>query len=301
MKELNKKVYQVVSVILMTALLFVCSFKTSVDNEKEAAWIAGKVSKGKTQGEKTTYNFVDVYGNSYEAELLTELPMNVYDYSFLTEKNGYKYYTDQEGNVTSKVGVDVSKYQKNVDWAAVKASGVDFAMIRIGFRGYGGEGKIVEDEMFRDHMEGALNAGLEVGVYFFSQAVNEEETLEEVQFVLDRIKDYKITCPVVFDTEEIKDAEARTDGLSREQFTKNCITFCDKIKEAGFDTMIYANMKWMAFTLDLTKLTAYDKWYADYEPAPQCPYKISMWQYTETGNVPGIEGNTDLNVWFPQT
>lgn len=278
----------------MTVLLFVCSCKTSV-NDGEAVWTSGKALKG-----KETYSFVDVCGNYYKAELLTELPMNVYDYSLLKEKNGYKYYTDKDGNVTSKVGIDVSKYQKNVDWPEVKASGVDFAIIRIGFRGYGEEGKIVEDEMFQSHIEGALKAGLDVGVYFFSQAVNEEEAMEEAQFVLDRIKDYKITCPVVFDTEEIKNDEARTDNLSKEQFTKNCITFCDKIKEAGYDTMIYANMKWMAFTLDLTKLTAYDKWYADYEPVPQCPYEISMWQYTETGNVPGIEGNVDLNVWFPK-
>ena len=122
--------------------------------------------------------------------------------------------------------------------------------------------------------------------------------MQEAQFVLERIKDYDVTYPVVFDTEEIKDDEARTDGLSKEQFTQNCITFCDAIEEAGYETMIYANMKWMAFTLDLTKLTEYDKWYADYEMHPQCPYEIDMWQYTETGSVPGVEGNVDINVCF---
>ena len=244
------------------------------------------------------YEFVDVKGNRYKAELLTELPMCTYDFTRLTEQNGYKYYTDQAGNIQSKVGIDVSKYQSQVDWQQVKASGVDFVIIRLGFRGYGQEGKLVEDECFKKHIEEALEAGLEVGVYFFSQAIDEGEAVEEAQFVLDRIKEYPITCPVVFDTEEIKEAQARTDGLSSQQFTQNCIAFCDKIEEAGYDSMIYANMKWMAFTLDLTKLTAYEKWYADYEDRPQCPYEFSMWQYTEEGTVPGIEGNVDINLWF---
>lgn len=247
---------------------------------------------------KETYTFVDVLGNSYKAELLEQVPKSDYEKGRLVEQNGYRYYTDESGEVTSTVGVDVSKYQQNIDWAKVKESGIEFAMIRVGFRGYGEEGKLVEDEMFRSHIEGALDVGLQVGVYFFSQAVNEEETLEEARFVLDRIKDYDLTYPVVFDTEEIKDAKARTDGLSSGQFTENCVTFCEAVKDAGYHPMIYANMKWMAYTLDLEKLTKYDKWYADYEPHPQCPYEFSMWQYTEKGQVPGYEGNMDLNVYF---
>lgn len=250
--------------------------------------------------EPQTYEFVDVKGNHYEAELLTELPMCTYDFARLTEQNGYKYYTDQAGNIQSKVGIDVSKYQPQVDWQQVKASGVDFVMIRLGFRGYGEEGKLVEDECFQKHIQGASEAGLAVGVYFFSQAIDEGEAVEEAQFVLDRIREYPISCPVVFDTEEIKDDVARTDGLSSRQFTQNCIAFCDKIEEAGYDTMIYANMKWMAFTLDLPELTAYEKWYADYEDTPQCPYEFSVWQYTEEGKVPGITGNVDINLWFAE-
>ena len=152
--------------------------------------------------------------------------------------------------------------------------------------------------MFRSHVEGALTAGLDVGVYFFSQAVNQPEAEEEAQFVLERIRDCDIKGPVVYDTEEIKNDTARTDNLDGKAFTDHCITFCDAVKAAGYETMIYANMKWMAFTLDLTRLTDYEKWYADYEPLPQCPYEISMWQYTETGQVPGINGNVDMNLWF---
>lgn len=108
-------------------------------------------------------------------------------------------------------------------------------------------------------MEGALAAGLDVGVYFFSQAVDKEEAEEEAQFVLERIRDYDIKGPVVYDTEEIKNDTARTDDLDGKAFTDHCITFCDAVKAAGYETMIYANMKWMAFTLDLTRLTDYEK------------------------------------------
>lgn len=281
-------------------LLVVASIITALAAEiKSAVKEPDKVQETVTfEKEKETYTFVDVLGNSYKAELLEQVPKSDYEKDRLVEQNGYRYYTDESGEVTSTVGVDVSKYQQNIDWAKVKESGIEFAMIRVGFRGYGEEGKLVEDEMFRSHIEGALDVGLQVGVYFFSQAVNEEETLEEARFVLDRIKDYDLTYPVVFDTEEIKDAKARTDGLSSGQFTENCVTFCEAVKDAGYHPMIYANMKWMAYTLDLEKLTKYDKWYADYEPHPQCPYEFSMWQYTEKGQVPGYEGNMDLNVYF---
>lgn len=248
--------------------------------------------------EPETYRFVDVYGEEYEAELLEDVSGCAYDYGRLTERKGFKYYLDEAGNISSRLGIDVSMFQPDIDWKAVRDSGIEFVIIRLGYRGYGDEGKLVEDECFRKHMEGALKAGLDVGVYFFSQALDEKETLEEAQFVLDRIKDYPISAPVVFDTEEIKYDTARTDKLSGEQFTENCIVFCNAVKKAGYDSMIYANMKWLAFTLDLRALSAYNIWYADYEDIPQNPYDFSMWQYTEKGKVPGVEGNVDINVWF---
>lgn len=249
---------------------------------------------------KEMYEFVDVEGNEYEAELLESVPKKSYDYSRVIDENGFKYYTDENGKKISRLGIDVSEYQPEVDWKKVKEAGADFVIVRLGYRGYGDEGVLVEDPMFKKHMEEALKAGMDVGVYFFSQAITDEEVLEEAEFVLDRIKEYEIKCPVVFDTEEIKYDTARTDNLTPEQFTNNCAVFCDAIESAGYDTMIYANMKWMAFTLQLDKLTEYEKWYADYEPIPQCPYEISMWQYTEKGKIPGIEGYVDLNVWFPE-
>lgn len=254
-----------------------------------------KTSKQK----QNTYTFRDVLGKEYEVPLLDKVPLNTYDYARLTEKNGFRYYTDEQGNKISKIGIDVSEYQPQADWQQVKKSGVEFVIVRVGYRGYGESGKLVEDAMFRQHIEGALLAGLDVGVYFFSQAVNDSEVKEEAEFVLERIKDYDISCPVVFDTEEIKNDTARTDHVSKEQFTQNCVLFSKAVEKAGYEPMIYANMKWMAFTLELTELTDIPKWYADYEEKPQCPYEISMWQYSESGQVPGIEGNVDLNVWFP--
>lgn len=266
---------------------------------EQASNQTGEASGITVEGKKDTYHFVDVYGEQYEAELLSDVPKCTYEMDRIVKENGYKYYTDEEGNKISRLGIDVSEFQPQVDWQQVKESGIEYVMVRLGYRGYGESGTLVEDAMFRQHMEGARAAGLDVGVYFFSQAVNEQEVLEEAQFVLERLEGYEIACPVVFDTEEIKFDTARTDNLSSEEFTDHCILFCDKVKEAGYDTMIYANMKWMAFTLDLTRLTEYEKWYADYEPLPQCPYDYAMWQYTETGSVPGIEGNVDINVWFP--
>lgn len=248
--------------------------------------------------EKQTYRFVDVYGESYEAELLVNLTPCSYDYDRLKWKNGFPFYVDENGEVISRLGVDVSKYQGDVDWKKVKETGIDFTILRLGFRGYGEAGKLAVDEYFEKNIKGALDAGLEVGVYFFSQAVSCEEAEEEAAFVLDHIKDYSVTGPVIFDTEEIKDDTARTDCLTKEQFTDHCIAFCSEIEKAGYRPMIYANMKWMAFTLELERLEDYEKWYADYEAVPQNPYAFTIWQYTEKGKIPGIEGSVDLNIWF---
>ena len=122
--------------------------------------------------------------------------------------------------------------------------------------------------------------------------------MEEAEFVLKHIRGYEIDGPVVYDTEEIKGDTARTDNNTRQEFTNYCKIFCDTIEQAGYDPMIYANMKWMAFTLDMSELEGYDFWYADYHDAPQCPYDFEIWQYSETGAVPGINANVDLNIWF---
>lgn len=253
---------------------------------------------------KEFFVFQDVEENSYRAELLENVPRNTYDFSKLhtDEQTGFKTYEDEENGVISRIGIDVSEFQgEDIDWKQVRESGIEFVIIRLGYRAYGETGELVLDDMFDRNMQGALDAGLDVGVYFFSQAITPGEAVEEAEFVLEHVRGYEIDGPIVYDTEEIKGDTARTDNNTRQEFTNYCKVFCDTIEQAGYDPMIYANMKWMAFTLDMEQLADYDFWYADYHDVPQCPYEYEIWQYSETGAVPGINANVDLNVWFQKS
>lgn len=237
--------------------------------------------------------------NEYRIPIIPSVPKHNYIWeNIVTPKNGLKYYTEN-GKKTSYEGIDVSSHQKDIDWAKVKAAGIDFAIIRVGFRGYG-TGAIVLDDYFTKNIEGALAAGIKVGVYFFSQALNETEAIEEADLVIEQLKKYKnkITYPVVYDAEDISNDTARTDGLLGAQITSNCIAFCEKIKEAGYTPMIYANKRWFLTRLDLTRLTDYDLWHAAYVDAPDTPYMFTMWQYSASGKVDGINGSVDLNISF---
>lgn len=260
-----------------------------------------QIEKGQEDKKEEYYVFQDVEENSYEAPLLENVPKCVYDFSHLKtdEETGYKSFHDEKNGITAKFGIDVSEFQgEEIDWKLVKDSGVEFVLIRLGYRAYGESGALVTDAMYEQNIQGALDAGLDVGVYFFSQAISGAEAVQEADFVLEHIKPYDINGPVIYDTEEIKWDTARTDGNTREEFTNFCKVFCDTVKQAGYDPMIYSNMKWMAFTLDMEELTEYDFWYADYHDIPQCPYDYKIWQYSETGAIPGINANVDLNLWF---
>ncbi|HJA18321.1 MAG TPA: glycoside hydrolase family 25 protein [Candidatus Mediterraneibacter ornithocaccae] len=254
-----------------------------------------------TTEEGAYYTFQDVEENTYEAPLLSDVPKCTYDFEHLKtdETTGYKSFYDEENGVTARFGIDVSEFQgEEIDWKQVRDSGVEFVIIRLGYRAYGESGELVLDAMYEDNIKGALDAGLDVGVYFFSQAVSAAEAVEEADFVLEHLKPYEITGPVVYDTEEIKWDTARTDNNTKQEFTNYCKVFCDTVEHAGYDPMIYSNMKWMAFTLDMSELSGYDFWYADYHDVPQCPYDYKIWQYSEEGAVPGINANVDLNLWF---
>ena len=224
------------------------------------------------------------------------LPQHTYDFDNLVPVDNEIQY-QVNGVSTGIKGIDISKYQGEVDWEKVKADGVEFVILRLGYRGYE-TGKVILDETFEANVKGATEAGIEVGVYFFSQAITQAEAIEEATMVLDYIKDYDITYPVVYDAEEIYDANARTNVLTTEQRTDFTITFCEQIKAAGYTPMIYGNIKWMVAQLDLTQLTQYDKWFAQYFKEPFFPYDFQMWQYTATGKVDGIEGDVDINISF---
>ena len=204
----------------------------------------------------------------------------------------------ENGVVTSHKGIDVSKYQGSIDWQKVKENGIEYAFIRLGIRGYG-TGKLALDEYFEENMSGAAQAGIETGIYFFTQAVNEAEAVEEAQFVLENIAQYDVKCPIVFDVELIpNDDSARANGLTMEERTDIAIAFCEEIKGAGYTPMIYGNIKCFTKLLDMERIEDYEKWYAFYDDYMYFPYEVSCWQYTEKGRVGGVRGNVDLNISY---
>lgn len=214
----------------------------------------------------------------------------------LKSRNGRKFYVE-DSKITSLLGVDVSVHQDNIDWAKVKESGIDFAMIRLGYRGYGtGEAQL--DENYAENIQGARDAGLDAGVYFFSQAITAEEAVEEANLVIESLDGLDVNYPVVYDWEIIYDDTARTDNISVDVLTDCCVAFCETIKNAGYTPMIYQNKRTSIFKLDLNRLNDYDFWLAEYNTEPTYYYDFDMWQYTSTGRVPGIEGDVDLNISF---
>lgn len=295
-----KKVLLCLFVLIAVGIIAVDYVEDRKSTEKETAADITYDTAG--QREKT-FMFFDVEGNIYNAPLLQNVPECTYDFDCLVtdEESGYKSYYDEKNKVTAKFGIDVSEFQgEEIDWHQVKAAGVEFVIFRLGYRAYGESGALVLDAMYEKNVRDALDAGLQIGVYFFSQAITAAEAEEEAQFVLEHIRPYNITGPVAFDTEEIKWDTARAEDNTPEEYTQFCRVFCDKIEEAGYEPMIYCNLKWMAFKLDMEQLAGYDFWYSDYYDLPQCPYDYKIWQYSETGVVPGINGNVDLNLWFQE-
>lgn len=215
---------------------------------------------------------------------------------YLNTNNTYYNYNDE--NYTTKVGIDVSEFQGDIDWKKVKNSGVEFVILKLGYRGYGESGKLVIDSNFEKYYEQAINQGIDVGVYFFSQAINIDEVREEADLVLKNIEGKTITYPVVFDLEKIKYDTARTDNLTMDEITEMMLEFCKIIKENGYTPSIYGNAKTFTTKTKLELFNEYNKWYADYQAHPLYPYEFDMWQYTETGSVDGIEGNADIDICF---
>ena len=224
------------------------------------------------------------------------LEQNTYDFSKLSMKNKKMVYYE-DGRQTSYVGVDLSKYNNEVDFQSLKAAGVDFVMLRLGSRGYG-SGQIMLDERFVEYITKATEAGLQIGVYFYSQAITKDEAVEEANFVIQNLANYKITYPVAFDMEYVKNDSARIDALTREEKTTIAKTFLKTIKEAGYKPMIYGTKEWLIKEIDLTKLTEYDIWLSQQEEEPDYPYLFQMWQYSLTGSVSGVTGDVDLNISF---
>ena len=227
---------------------------------------------------------------------LEGVPANELTEESFSSNDGRIEYTGTDYDVLR--GVDVSVHQLDIDWKQVAASGVDYAYIRVGWRGYT-EGGLFEDAYFERNIQGALDAGLHVGVYMFSQAVTVQEAIEEADFVLERIGKYNVTLPVVFDWEKIEAAEARSHGLTMELRTDCARAFCETVKSAGYVPCVYFNRNLGYYGYDLTRLTDYEFWFSLPESGfPNFYYACDMWQYSFTETVPGIAEPTDMNLWF---
>ena len=213
--------------------------------------------------------------------------------------SGIKYKFGPDGALSqgiSVTGIDVSKYQPNIDWKTVKASGIEFAIIRVGYRG-SSTGVLVEDPYFKQHIKGATQAGLKVGVYFFTQAITKAEAVEEASMALALTEGYNLAYPIFIDTERVS-GNARANNLSRANRTEIVEAFCKTIQNAGRKAGVYASKSWYNDQLDVSKLDKYCIWVAQYNTT--CTYngRYSIWQYTETGKVPGISGYVDLNISY---
>ena len=218
-------------------------------------------------------------------------PYGRYDFQY----NRHNYLLLQ--NVDSSPGVDVSAHQGDIDWAAVKKSGIEFAIIRLGYRGYG-SGKLVEDEYAKKNLQAAKEAGLKIGAYFFSQALDIKETDEEIQFMLNMLADVDLDMPIVLDW-EIPAEDARTKNMDARTLTDIQLHFCGQMKKMGYQPMVYFNWHQSENLYYLSELEDYPFWLALYQDRMTYPWKVEMWQWTSSGKVPGIQGNVDINVFMP--
>lgn len=218
---------------------------------------------------------------------LTPNPYSAEDFDY---KDGYLTCISGE----SLSGVDVSSHQGQIDWELVRGEGFSFAMIRLGYRGWG-DGSLNVDTYALENLENAAAAGLQVGGYFFSQATSPEEAVEEAEFVLALLDGRKLDLPLVFDW-EIPSDRARTKDVVSRTLTDCTKAFCRRIEAAGYQPMVYFNLYFMERYFYLEELSDYPFWFALYDSPMRCPIRVDMWQYSSTGVVPGIDGNVDLNL-----
>ena len=219
---------------------------------------------------------------------------NPYDqYDFQYDRHNYL----RLQNLPSMAGIDVSAFQGKIDWKKVKDSGIEFAIIRLGYRGYE-SGKLVEDEYAKANLKGAREAGLKVGAYFFSQALNIRETDEEIRYMLKILGNAELDMPIVLDW-EIPASNARTRNMDAQTLTDIQRHFCGQMRDKGYQPMIYFNWYQSEHLYSLHDLEEYPFWLALYQDRMTYPWKVEMWQYSDKGRVPGIQGNVDLNVYMP--
>ena len=220
------------------------------------------------------------------------------DYTKIDVISGKYYYSDE--HFSSCFGIDVSEFQDDIDWKKVKNDSVEFAYLRIGRRG-ATTGLLYEDDKFEQNYKGAKENGLKIGVYFFSQAINEKEAVEEAEWVIEHLKGKQLDLPVVYDCEEvfIEDEKPRLEGLEAKQLTDNALAFIKRIEKEGHECMIYTYLYWAENYFEMDRLTDYPFWFAQYDTdEPKLEYPLAIWQYSKNGTINGISEPTDLNIMF---
>ncbi len=278
----HKKYFSLVMVFTLAICLCACGAETKTYVDPHAGMVSVSDGRG---GEMWVTLYDDVPASSFVADQF--YPDGTYiDYS------GSQY--------KALRGIDVSEHQGTIDWQKVHDDGVDYAIIRVGYRGYS-EGKLFEDACFKTNIEGAKAVGLKVGVYFFSQAVNTLEATEEADFLLNSVKGYKLDLPIYFDWERVGEVgQTRVDDVDGTTITDCALAFCGTVETAGYDAGVYFYRSLGYYDYELNRLTNLIFWVGAPGSAPDFYYKHTMWQYSFTGTVNGIEGGTDLNLLFEE-
>ena len=262
-------------------------------HEIEASKLAG-YGFAVTSTETVEYQYTgwqNIDGATYYYDPATHQPVTG---NQVIQGNVYTFGADGALNRTAR-GIDVSKFQGSIDWNAVKADGITFAIIRCGYRGYG-SGALVEDSTYRANIRGAINAGLKVGVYFYSQATNEAEAVEEASMVLSLVSGYSLPLGVYYDTEKVAGDTGRADTISAAQRTVCAVAFCETIRNSGYSAGVYSYASWFYNSLNFANISKYNIWIAQYRDTLNFSYKYNIWQYTGSGHVNGISKPVDMNI-----
>ncbi|MBR6771431.1 MAG: hypothetical protein IKM28_09430 [Lachnospiraceae bacterium] len=245
-------------------------------------------------GKHTLVTYAD--GTEEWVEINSSLKKHTYDFTKLTKKSDKLAYYEA-GKKISYLGVDISKDNGDVDFGILKEAGVDFVILRLGVRGYG-SGDLLLDEKFEKNLAAATEAGLAVGVSFFSQAITTTEAEEEAEFVIEKLGEAKIMYPIVYHMEYVSNDTSRIESLTQQQKTSIAKEFLDTVELEGYKAMVYGTKEWLLKEIDLTKLKDYDIWLSQQEDMPDYPYHFQIWQYTFDGNISGINGDASMLISF---
>ena len=288
-----KLLKKLIALILMLLMLSGCGAKepNSTEGKMEATKPSAPVSNTQPSTKPATKPS-QTYPTAPLEPTVPQPEPNPYDAEDFVFENGFLTCTATE----TMVGIDVSVHQGTIDWQQVAAAGVDFVMIRAAYRGYK-YGQVNADTNALANIQGAKDAGLLVGVYIYSQAINVKEAVEEAEFLLQMLEGTELDLPITFDWERYSD-EARTANVSNRTVTECAVAFCETIRAAQREPMVYFNATQALEQLKLSDLLEYPFWLALYDTEAKIPFRVHMWQYSCTGTVPGISGNVDLNIGF---